>query len=46
MSTFVKVGQVTISTRLRKQAGIVEGDLVEATFHRGKLLLTPKLVIE
>jgi hypothetical protein len=24
----------------------VEGDLVEATFHRGKIVLTPKLVID
>ena len=49
MSTIVKVqhkGQVTIPTRLRTQAGIVEGDLVEATFHRGKIVLTPKLVID
>ena len=49
MSTLVKVqhkGQVTIPTRLRTQAGIVEGDLVEATFHRGKIILTPKLVID
>ena len=49
MSTLVKVqhkGQVTIPTRLRTQAGIVEGDLVEATFHRGKIVLTPKLVID
>ena len=49
MSTLVKVqhkGQVTIPTRLRSQAGISEGDLVEASFHRGKIILTPKLVIE
>ena len=49
VSTLVKVlqkGQVTIPTRLRAQAGIVEGDMVEATFHRGKIILTPKLVID
>ncbi len=49
MSTLVKVqhkGQVTIPARLRTQAGIVEGDLVEATFHRGTIILTPKLVID
>ena len=49
MGTLVKVqhkGQVTIPTRLRMQAGIVEGDLIEATFHRGKIVLTPKLVID
>ena len=49
MSTLVKVqhkGQVTIPTRLRSQAGISEGDLVEASFERGKIVLTPKLVID
>jgi AbrB family looped-hinge helix DNA binding protein len=49
MGTIVRVqhkGQVTIPTRLRTQAGIAEGDLVEATFHRGKIVLTPKLVID
>ena|SRR5712692_5917171 len=49
MGTFVKVqhkGQVTIPTRLRKQAGISEGDLIEASFHRGKIMLAPKMVID
>ncbi len=49
MSTFVKVqhkGQVTIPIRLRSRAGISEGDLVEASFHRGKIILTPKLMID
>jgi AbrB family looped-hinge helix DNA binding protein len=49
MSTLVKVqhkGQVTIPTHLRTQAGIMEGDLVEATFHRGTIVLTPKMVID
>jgi AbrB family looped-hinge helix DNA binding protein len=49
MSTIVRVqhkGQVTIPTRLRTQAGIAEGDFVEATFHRGKIVLTPKMVID
>lgn len=49
MSTIVRVqhkGQVTIPTHLRTQAGIAEGDLIEATFHRGKIVLTPKLVDE
>ncbi len=49
MSTLVKVqhkGQVTIPTRLRKQVGISEGDFVEATVRRGKIVLTPKLVID
>ena len=39
-------GQVTIPIRLRTQAGIAEGDLIEATFQGGKIVLTPKLVID
>jgi AbrB family looped-hinge helix DNA binding protein len=39
-------GQVTIPTRLRNQAGLSKGDLVEFTFQRGKIVITPKLVIE
>ncbi len=49
MSTLVRVqhkGQVTIPTRLRRQAGISEGHLIEASFRRGKIILTPKLVID
>ncbi len=49
MSTIVKVqhkGQVTIPARLRIQAGLVEGDLVEATFQQGRIILTPKAVID
>ena len=49
MSTLVKVqhkGQVTIPTRLRTRAGLSEGDLVEASFRRGKIILTPKVVID
>jgi len=49
MSALVKVqhkGQVTIPSRLRSQAGIAEGDLVEASLQRGKIVLTPKLVID
>ncbi len=49
MGTFVKVqhkGQVTIPRRLRKQAGISEGDLIEASFHRGKIMLAPKMAID
>ena len=37
---------MTIPTRLRSQARISEGFLVEASFHRGKIVLTPKLVID
>ena len=39
-------GQVTIPTRLRAQAGLSKGDLVEFTFQRGKIVITPKLVID
>ena len=49
MSTIVKVqrkGQVTIPTRLRIQVGLVDGDLVEAKAERGKIVLTPKLVVD
>lgn len=49
MGTLVRVqqkGQVTIPTLLRSRAGILEGDLVEASFERGKIVLTPQLVID
>lgn len=39
-------GQVTIPTRLRAQAGIARGDLVDARFSRGKIILTPKSVVD
>ena len=48
MSTIVKVqrkGQVTIPTRLRAQVGLVDGDLVEARAHRGRIVLTPKVIV-
>ncbi len=49
MSTIVKVqrkGQVTIPTRLRIQVGLVDGDLVEAKAARGKIVLTPKMIVD
>jgi AbrB family looped-hinge helix DNA binding protein len=49
MSSIVKVqckGQVTIPTRLRVQLGLVEGDLVEAKAERGKIVLTPKMIVD
>ena len=49
MSTIVKVqrkGQVTIPTRLRVQLGLVDGDLVEARAERGKIVLTPKMIVD
>jgi len=49
MSTIVKVqrkGQVTIPIRLRVQVGLDDGDLVEAKAERGKIVLTPKLLVD
>jgi len=49
MTTLVKIlrkGQVTLPSRLRSAIGIAEGDMVEATVFRGKIVLTPKLVID
>jgi AbrB family looped-hinge helix DNA binding protein len=49
MSTIVKIqkkGQVTIPNRLRTQAGLADGDLVEASFERGKIILKPQFVID
>jgi AbrB family looped-hinge helix DNA binding protein len=49
MTTLVKVqrkGQVTLPTRLRSALGIAEGDMVEATVQRGKIVLTPRTVID
>ena len=49
MSTLITVhrkGQVTIPSSLRTQAGLSEGDMIEATFHNGKIVFTPKVVID
>lgn len=49
VGTIVKVqrkGQVTIPTRLRVQLGLVDGDLVEAKAEKGKIVLTPKLIVD
>jgi AbrB family looped-hinge helix DNA binding protein len=49
MTTIVKVhrkGQMTLPTKLRRLAGIGEGDLVKASFERGKIVITPTLVID
>ncbi len=37
---------MTLPLRLRSAIGISEGDLVEASVQRGKIVLTPKLVID
>jgi|ERR1035441_2908147 AbrB family looped-hinge helix DNA binding protein len=47
MTALVRIhhkGQMTLPTKLRSLAGISEGDLVEAAFQRGKIVITPKPV--
>lgn len=39
-------GQVTIPTRVREQAGLNKGDVVEFTYQRGKIVITPKVIID
>ncbi len=49
MSTIVKIqdkGQVTIPNGIRSKAGLKKGDFVEAVFERGKIVLTPKTLID
>ena|SRR5579872_4146865 len=49
MNTSCKIqnkGQVTIPTVIRRQAGLQRGDLVNFAFQHGKVILTPRLVID
>ena len=49
MSTIVRVqrkGQVTIPTRIRVQVGLVDGDFVEAKADKGRIVLTPKIIVD
>ena len=39
-------GQVTIPTGVRRQAGLQQGDLVSFAVQRGKIVITPKLVVD
>src|SRR5437016_8373143 len=39
-------GQVTIPTAVRRQAGLSKGDLVNFAFQRGRIVITPRLVID
>jgi AbrB family looped-hinge helix DNA binding protein len=39
-------GQITIPIRLRVQVGLDDGDLVEARAERGKIVLTPKPLVD
>src|SRR5437879_2143273 len=41
-----KKGKVTIPTAVRRQAGLAKGNLVNFAFQRGKIIITPKLVID
>ena len=49
MTTIVKVhrkGQMTLPSAIRTAMGIAEGGLIEATIFRGKVVLTPKPVVD
>ena len=49
MATLVKIhrkGQMTLPSRLRSALGVADGDVVEAKLWRGKILITPKTVID
>jgi AbrB family looped-hinge helix DNA binding protein len=49
MPTLIKIqdkGQVTIPYRLRSRAGLAKGDLVEAVYKGGKIVLTPQMTID
>jgi len=49
MNTTAKIqhkGQVTIPTSVRRQAGLSKGDLANFAFQRGKIVITPRLVID
>ncbi len=49
MSTTSRIqhkGQVTIPTRVREQAGLQRGDLVQFDYRRGQIVITPKVVID
>lgn len=39
-------GQVTIPTVIRRQAGLSKGDVVNFAFQRGKIVITPRLIID
>lgn len=37
---------MTLPSRLRTALGVEEGDMIEATIERGKVVLTPKILID
>lgn len=49
MTSLIKIhrkGQITLPSRLRSAVGLTEGDLVEASLKSGKIVITPKVVID
>lgn len=49
MNTTAKIqhkGQVTIPTSVRRQAGLSKGDLVNFSFSNGKIVITPRIIID
>lgn len=49
MTTLVKIqrkGQMTLPSRLRAAIGVGEGDRLEATVERGRIVLSPTYVID
>src|SRR5947209_4457913 len=49
MTTLVKIqrkGQMTLPSHLRAAIGVGEGDRLEATVQRGRIVLTPTVVID
>jgi AbrB family looped-hinge helix DNA binding protein len=49
MATLVRInrkGQMTLPIHLRSAIGISDGDLVEASLQRGRIVLTPKVVVD
>jgi AbrB family looped-hinge helix DNA binding protein len=47
MTTLVKIqrkGQMTLPSRFRSAVGVAEGDMIELSVQRGKIVLTPKVV--
>jgi len=49
MTALVKIqrkGQMTLPSRFRSAVGVAEGDLIELSVQRGRIVLTPKIVVD
>ena len=49
MTTLVKIqrkGQMTLPSRFRSAVGVSEGDMIELSVQRGRIVLTPKVVVD